>query len=148
MVSAEDRRLLDEQATFVREMEQELQADDEQQVGHPVPELEPGVKIENDNMPAISKMQIDLLVNSFVERLRARRDAPVHERRRAGARCGGWESKKGTTALSHEPDCERGGPSEADEDQQVVLRATGLPRQTPGRDARAGRRRAACWTTR
>ena len=34
-------------------------------LGHAVPELEPGVKEENDNMPQISKMQIDLMVNSF-----------------------------------------------------------------------------------
>ncbi len=36
-----------------------------QDVGHAVPELEPGVKHENDNIPRISKMQIDLMVNSF-----------------------------------------------------------------------------------
>jgi len=35
-------------------------------VGHPVPKLEPGIKRFNDNMPQISKTQIDLLVNSFV----------------------------------------------------------------------------------
>ena len=64
-VSAEDRRLLDEHATFVREMEQELKAAKDQSVGHAVPELEPGVKKENDNIPQISKMQIDLMVNSF-----------------------------------------------------------------------------------
>ena len=64
-VSAEDRRLLEEHATFVREMEQELKANNTQAVGHAVPELEPGVKAENDNMPRLSKMQIDLMVNSF-----------------------------------------------------------------------------------
>ena len=64
-VSAEDRRLLDEHATFVREMEQELKAAAGETVGHAVPELEPGVKEENDNIPKISKMQIDLMVNSF-----------------------------------------------------------------------------------
>jgi hypothetical protein len=63
-VSAEDKRLLDEHAAFVREMEQELKADT-QAVGHAVPQLEPGVKKENDNIPRTSKMQIDLLVNSF-----------------------------------------------------------------------------------
>ena len=66
LVSAEDRQLLDEHATFVREMEQELQGRRKaSDVGHAVPELEPGVKDENDNMPKISKMQIDLMVNSF-----------------------------------------------------------------------------------
>jgi hypothetical protein len=63
-VGAEDRHLLDEHATFVREMEQELRAGG-QDVGHAVPELEPGVKKENDSIPRISKLQIDLLVNSF-----------------------------------------------------------------------------------
>lgn len=65
-ISAEDRQLLEEHATFVREMEQELkESAAHQSVGHAVPELEPGVKEENDNIPRISKMQIDLMVNSF-----------------------------------------------------------------------------------
>ena len=67
-VSAEDRQLLEEHATFVREMEQELKEAaiaDRPTPGHAVPELEPGVKEDNDNMPRISKMQIDLMVNSF-----------------------------------------------------------------------------------
>jgi hypothetical protein len=65
-VSAEDRRLLDEHAAFVREMEQELKATKDDDVGHAVPEIDAGVKKENDNIPHISKMQIDLMVNSFV----------------------------------------------------------------------------------
>ena len=75
LVSAEDRRLLDEHATFVREMEQELRATERRpaqehddayaELDHAVPELPPGVKHENDNIPQTSKMQIDLLVNSF-----------------------------------------------------------------------------------
>jgi hypothetical protein len=64
-VSAEDRRLLDEHASFVREMEQELRSNSDMAVSHAMPEPEPGVKHENDNIPKISKMQIDLLVNSF-----------------------------------------------------------------------------------
>ncbi len=63
-VGADDRRLLDEHTTFVREMEQELKAN-AQGVGHAVPEIEPGVRRDNDNIPRISKLQIDLLVNSF-----------------------------------------------------------------------------------
>ncbi len=63
-VSVEDRRLLDEHASFVREMEQELNATKDD-VGHAVPEPDPGVKKENDNIPHISKMQIDLMVNGF-----------------------------------------------------------------------------------
>jgi hypothetical protein len=66
-VSAEDRRLLDEHAAFVREMEQELAAAKDEGVGHAVPEPEPGVKRENDNIPRFSKMQIDLMVQSFAQ---------------------------------------------------------------------------------
>lgn len=65
VVSAEDRRLLEEHASFVREMEQELRDAQKQAIGHAVPEIEPGVKRENDQIPRISKAQIDLLVNSF-----------------------------------------------------------------------------------
>jgi hypothetical protein len=64
-VSAEDRHLLEEHATFVRELEQELRSATPEEVGHAVPELEPGVKHENDNIPRISKMQIELMVRSF-----------------------------------------------------------------------------------
>jgi hypothetical protein len=64
-VSAEDRRLLEEHAAFVREMEQELKTNSKETVGHAVPALERGVRKENDNMPRTSKMQVDLLVNSF-----------------------------------------------------------------------------------
>lgn len=65
LVSSEDRKLLDEQTTFVREMERELQQENPAEVGHAVPELEPGIRDDNDNMPKISRMQIDLMINSF-----------------------------------------------------------------------------------
>ena len=64
-VSIEDRQLLKEHETFVREMEQELKESKNDNIGHAVPELEPGVKEDNDNIPKISRMQIDLMVNSF-----------------------------------------------------------------------------------
>ena len=64
-VGAEDRRLLDEHTTFVREMEKDLKEGAAAAAGHPVPEIEPGVKEENNNIPTISKMQIDLMVNAF-----------------------------------------------------------------------------------
>jgi hypothetical protein len=64
LVSDEDRHLLEEHAALVRQMEQQLGGADT--LDHPVPEIEAGVKSENDNMPRISKMQIDLMVASFV----------------------------------------------------------------------------------
>lgn len=46
-------------------MEKELKNDETAHLDHPVPEIEPGVREDNDNMPKLSKMQIDLMVNSF-----------------------------------------------------------------------------------
>jgi hypothetical protein len=63
-VSAADRRLIEEHATFVREMEEELKQA-KAAASHPVPVLEPGVRRDNDNIPQISKVQIDLMVNAF-----------------------------------------------------------------------------------
>jgi hypothetical protein len=65
VISAEDRRLLEEHTTFVRSMEQQLQDAKSVESEHVVPALEPGVREENDNIPQITRMQIELLVNSF-----------------------------------------------------------------------------------
>jgi hypothetical protein len=66
VVSAEDRQLLDEHETLVREMERDLQAAGQDENVEQTPELAAGVKNVNDNIPEISRMQIDLLVNSFL----------------------------------------------------------------------------------
>ena len=66
IVSSEDRHLLEEHTTFVRAMEEQLKQTQTMDAGHAVPELEAGIKEENDNIPQITKMQMDLLVNSFV----------------------------------------------------------------------------------
>ena len=65
-LSAEDRRLLDDHAAFVREIEKELKAAGDLTVSHAVPTLEAGIREENDNIPKISQMQIDLMVHSFL----------------------------------------------------------------------------------
>jgi hypothetical protein len=102
-VSAEDRRLLEEHATFVRQMEQELKAAKDQKTGHPVPELEPGVKEENDNIPRISKMQIELMVNSFAADF-ARVATLQYTNSVGGARMHWIGVNEGHHELSHEPD--------------------------------------------
>jgi hypothetical protein len=63
-VGSADKRLIDEHATFVREMEEELKQA-KAAASHPVPVLEPGVRKDNDNIPQISKTQIDLMVHAF-----------------------------------------------------------------------------------
>ncbi|MCA9047914.1 MAG: DUF1552 domain-containing protein [Planctomycetaceae bacterium] len=66
IVGKEDRHLLEEHADFVRTMELQLQQSRTADTGHAVPQLEAGVSEENDNIPRITQMQLDLLVNSFV----------------------------------------------------------------------------------
>lgn len=65
-VSSQDKRMLDEHLAFVREMEKELQSNQQESLDHKVPEVEQGVLNENDNIPRLSRMQIELLVNSFI----------------------------------------------------------------------------------
>lgn len=70
MISQEDRGLLRDHLDMVRELEQELQTEfshssRQADAGHAVPELPPNVDEENDNMPLITRMQMDMLVNSF-----------------------------------------------------------------------------------
>jgi hypothetical protein len=102
-VSAEDRRLLEDHATFVREMEQELRAEAGRKATHEVPALEPGVKARNDNMPKLSKMQIDLLVNSFAADFA--RVATLQFTNSVGEARMRWLGvSEGHHALSHEPD--------------------------------------------
>jgi hypothetical protein len=101
-VGAEDRKLLDEHATFVREMEKELKEADPS-VWHAVPEPEPGVKAENDNIPRISKLQIDLLVNSFAADFA--RVATLQYTNSVGNAKFHWlKIDEGQHELSHKPD--------------------------------------------
>lgn len=102
-VSAEDKKLLDEHATFVREMEQELKAAKEAGVGHKVPEIEKGIKEENDNIPKISKIQIELMVNSFTADF-ARIATLQYTNSVGGARMKWLGINEGHHELSHEPD--------------------------------------------
>jgi hypothetical protein len=103
-VSTADRRLLDEHAAFVREMEQDLRAESVRKPDHAKPpELEPGVKAQNDNIPRISKMQIDLMVNSFVADF-ARVATLQFTNSVGGARMKWIGVNEGHHQLSHEPD--------------------------------------------
>lgn len=61
----EDRQLLEEHTTLVRELEKSLQTAEATKLDHVVPDLEPGVKEVDENFPKLSKMQIDLLVQSL-----------------------------------------------------------------------------------
>jgi hypothetical protein len=102
-VSAEDRKLLDEHLALVREMERDLQDAEKQKVSHPMPELDPGVILDNDNIPRISRMQIDLLVNSFANDMA--RIATLQFTNSVGnARMRWLGIEEGHHTLSHDPD--------------------------------------------
>jgi hypothetical protein len=60
-----ERDLLEQHATFVREMETDLQSADTTNLVFPPPALEQGVALDNDGIPKISQMQADLLVSAF-----------------------------------------------------------------------------------
>jgi hypothetical protein len=111
VVSAEDRQLLDEHEGFVRELERELAASGES-LGHAVPQLEPGIKEENDNMPRISQLQIDLLVNSFAQDF-ARIATLQYTNSVGGAKMRWLGVEEGHHDLSHKPD--------SDEEAQTKL---------------------------
>ncbi|MDA0254229.1 MAG: DUF1552 domain-containing protein [Planctomycetota bacterium] len=61
---AEDRRILEEHTALVRGFEREL-ATHREEARHAVPVLEEGILDQNDNMPRVSRMQIELLVASL-----------------------------------------------------------------------------------
>jgi len=102
-VGAQDRQILDEHATFVREMEQEIKSSNQKDIGHPVPVLEPGVHRDNDKMPQLSKMQIDLMVNSFAADF-ARVATFQYTNSVGQARFRWLDIQEGQHDLSHEPD--------------------------------------------
>jgi len=63
-VPAEDRRILEEHATLVRGLERDLAAR-RPPLTHAVPVLEQGVIEQNDQMPRLSRMQIELVVSAL-----------------------------------------------------------------------------------
>ncbi len=105
-VSTEDRQLLEEHATFVREMEQELKESAKDPIGHAVPEIEPGIKEENDNIPRISKAQIDLMVQSFAADF-ARVATLQFTNSVGGAKMHWIGVNEGHHELSHDPDSKK-----------------------------------------
>jgi hypothetical protein len=102
-VGTEDRKILDEHTALVRDMEQDIRAARTADVGHAVPVVEPGVRRENDNIPKISKLQIDLMVSSFVGD--AARVATLQFTNSVGEARMTWLGiPEGQHGLSHEPD--------------------------------------------
>jgi len=107
-ISVEDRRMLHEHVEMVRELEKELQTELAQknkhsEVGHAVPALPANVDEENDNIPQITRMQMDMLVNSFAADFA--RVATFQITNSVGQPKMRWlDIDEGHHDLSHEPD--------------------------------------------
>ena len=102
-ISTEDKLLLKEHADFVRQMEQEFtQTDDKALIGNP-PKFEAGITNRNDNVPRLSRMQIDLMVNSFVNDF-ARVGTLQYTKSVGQARMNWLNINDGHHGLSHESD--------------------------------------------
>lgn len=103
LVSAEDRDLLERHETLVRQVEQEMADPAALKLQAPPPELPGDVADQNDNVPRLSRMQIDLLVNSFANDMA--RVATLQYTKSVGqARMAWLDIKDNHHTLSHEPD--------------------------------------------
>lgn len=103
LISAEDRRLLEDHEALVRQMEKDIKEAGRQKLRVAPPTFEEGIADQNDNVPRLSRMQIDLLVNSFVNDMA--RVATLQYTKSVGqARMNWLDIKDGHHGLSHEPD--------------------------------------------
>ncbi len=107
-VGAEDRHLLEQHLTLVREMEQEMaSAAKSGKLDHPEPELDPNIELTNDNTPQLARMQIDLLVNAMANDMT--RVGTLQFMRSVGQARMRWLGiEDGHHSLSHEPDKNKG----------------------------------------
>jgi hypothetical protein len=103
LISAEDRRMLEQHEALVKQMEQEIAASSRQPLSARPPVLEEGVADQNDNLPRLSRMQIDLLVNSFANDM-ARVATLQFTKSVGGARMNWLNIRDNHHGLSHEPD--------------------------------------------
>ncbi len=108
MISSEDRHMLQSHVELVRELEKELQAElarknDTSSLGHAIPEIDPNVEEKNDNIPLITRMQLEMMVNSFTADFT--RIASLQITNSVGQPKMRWLGiDEGHHELSHEPD--------------------------------------------
>lgn len=102
-VDSRDLRLLETQQSLVQKYDQQLKQT--QQVDYAVEpvQLPSNVAEKNDNMPELSKMQIDLLVNGFANDLN-RISTLQYSRSVGGVKMRWLDVPEGHHALSHDPD--------------------------------------------
>lgn len=103
-LSPEDRQLAEQHLELVREMNGEIQRQgNTDSAGHAVPDIDPEIELVNDNTPEISRIQIELLVNSLANDMA--RIATLQYMRSVGQARMNWLGvDEGHHGLSHEPD--------------------------------------------
>lgn len=121
MVSTKDKAMLDQHATFIREMERQLATEldgpdnaafrtaggeaivQNRAPDHAMPVLEPGIIEANENLPKLSAMQIELLAHGFAADFM--RTATLQITRSVGGAKMKWLGvDESHHSLSHEPD--------------------------------------------
>ncbi len=103
-LGSEDRALLDQHLSLVRDLEKNLATSNKDTpLVHPEPELDPNIELVNDNTPEISHIQIDLLVNAMANDF-TRVGSLQYMRSVGQARMNWLDVKEGHHSLSHEPD--------------------------------------------
>lgn len=108
LVSPEDRKMLRRHVEMVRSLEKELQSElssdqDKQASAHAIPKLEPNIEEQNDNMPLLCKMQMDLLLSSLINDFT--RVATFQITNSVGNAKMKWlDIDEGHHSISHEPD--------------------------------------------
>ena len=103
LVSAEDRRMIEQHESLVRQMENEIADATRRKLRVAPPALEVGIADQNDNVPRLSRMQVDLLVNSFVNDMA--RVATLQYTKSVGQARMNWLGVSDNHhSLSHEPD--------------------------------------------
>lgn len=102
-LSAVEKNLLEEHLQAVRQLERDIaQAAEETELVHPEPDIDPNIELTNDNTPAISRMQIELIVNALANDMT--RVASLQFMRSVGqARMRWLDIQEGHHSLSHEP---------------------------------------------
>lgn len=104
LISQSDKRLLDEHLESVRQLEQDILAAEAQaELAYPEPDIDPNIELVNDNVPLISRAQIDLMVNALANNMT--RVATLQYMRSVGEARMRWLGvDEGHHSLSHEPD--------------------------------------------
>ena len=116
----EDRRQLERHVAFVRDMEAEMSRPDDAGLRHPMPPLEEGVAVANDNIPKLGRMQTELLVNAFANDLA--RVATLQYTNSVGQARMTWLGiPEGHHSLSHDPDGNADSQEKLTRDRKSVV---------------------------